>query len=553
MKSISFSTAYSWLFILLSSFVSGQLFAQKDTTTPPTVTIISAYQPEIRPPAKINFSGSQLPADTTKLVRAYKVPVQSLHYVYQPVILDPMHTTAEDTFSPGVKYLAKVGVGNLSTPFASGAARFNLGEQLHLNAYGLYTSSKGKIQNQDYSLLQLKARASADLDGYEAYAGFSFNKRQYYQYGYDHTKYTFDKSQLNQQFNNMELLAGFKNTASNNWGIYFDPTVRVDIFSKKDSLTENSLLINLPAKKYFNQQWMAAAEIDINNTRYHTTGFYQGDFAIINNVLRFRPSVDYGGKYLNAHVGVNAVNSFKKWALLPDVTVEVPIPQTRFVVQAGWVGVIQKNTIKNLSMVNPYINTLPNQFNTREVELYGGVKATVGKHVFLSCKASYIQYHNFQLFVNDTSVSNDGRGFLISNEPEMNNFRLHGDISYVVQNKFTLTGKIDINAYSGLKVNKKAWHTVPVECNANVKWQLLKNLEVSGDFYFFGGGYYLERGNQSGSFNGGADFSVGADYKINNHFGAFIRLNNIFGKNYERWHNYPVYGLNGLLGVSCRF
>ena len=539
--------------MVLLCFYTDAVFAQKDTSTPQTVTIMSAYQPEIRPAAKMNFSGSALPADTTKLVRSYKVPVQVLHYSYHPASLEPLHYQMEDSFAQGDKYLARLGFGNYTTPYASGAARFNITEKVQLNAYGKYTSSKGNIDNQDYSILQLKSRAQMELTGMEAFAGVGYSRRQHYQYGYDHSKYTFEKAQLNQQFNDLEIFAGFKNTSANSLGIYVSPTISVDMFSKKDSLTENNILIHVPARKKINDDFFASLDLDIDNTRYHTQNFYQGDFAIINNVFRFHPSVDYHGRYFTAHGGLNAFRSFKQWYFMPDVTIDAPLPGTRFIIQAGWVSSLQKNTIKQLSAINPYINTLPDQFNTRESEIYGGIKASVGKHVYFTCKASYIQYHNFQLFVNDTSLTNDGRGFLISNEPLMNNFRLHGDVSYIIQNKFSLTGKIDINAYSGLAVNKKAWHTVPVECSATLKWQILKDWNVNGDFYFFGGGYYLERGNQSGSFNGGADFSLGADYKINQHFGTFIRFNNIFGKKYERWHNYPVYGINGLLGVSCRF
>jgi outer membrane receptor protein involved in Fe transport len=46
---------------------------------------------------------------------------------------------------------------------------------------------------------------------------------------------------------------------------------------------------------------------------------------------------------------------------------------------------------------------------------------------------------------------------------------------------------------------------------------------------------------------------LGFEYKIKKQFGAFINLNNIFGKNYERWHNYPVYGFNVLGGLSLQF
>jgi outer membrane receptor protein involved in Fe transport len=53
--------------------------------------------------------------------------------------------------------------------------------------------------------------------------------------------------------------------------------------------------------------------------------------------------------------------------------------------------------------------------------------------------------------------------------------------------------------------------------------------------------------------SGGTDLSAGAEYKINKQFSAWINVNNILNDKYERWHNYPVYGLNLSGGVLINF
>jgi outer membrane receptor protein involved in Fe transport len=196
---------------------------------------------------------------------------------------------------------------------------------------------------------------------------------------------------------------------------------------------------------------------------------------------------------------------------------------------------------------------LPDQLNTTEREIYGGIITSVGKHFNLSCKASYLSYLNYQLFINDTSALNDNKGFLTTYEPSLHNFRLHGDVTFLIQDLLSIAGGVTINAYSGMKLNAKAWNTLPVECNVHASWNAMKKLVLKSDFYFFGGGYYLDKGNVARAFHSAADLSFGGDYAITERFGAFINLNNIFGKNYERWHNYPVYGINVIGGLSCRF
>ena len=242
-----------------------------------------------------------------------------------------------------------------------------------------------------------------------------------------------------------------------------------------------------------------------------------------------------------------------KWIFMPNVFGEMALGQQKFIIQAGWIGKINKNTYRNLSYINPYIKTLDAQKNTLETEIYGGIKSSIGKHILFTAKAGFIKYKDYQFILNDTASASDGKSFVLSTEPKLNNFRLHGDLSYIIQDKFNLTGAVTFNGFAGMKVNERAWNTIPVEFNASARWNFNKKLLLKSDFYFFAGGHYLEKGNLSRTFNGATDWSVGGEYKIKKQFSAFIDLNNIFGKNYERWHNYPVYGMNVLGGICLRF
>jgi hypothetical protein len=60
--------------------------------------------------------------------------------------------------------------------------------------------------------------------------------------------------------------------------------------------------------------------------------------------------------------------------------------------------------------------TLQTQQNTKETELYGGIKATMSKHFNFSAKVGIIGYNNMALFINDTAT--DMKAFAVVNEPE---------------------------------------------------------------------------------------------------------------------------------------
>ncbi len=104
-----------------------------------------------------------------------------------------------------------------------------------------------------------------------------------------------------------------------------------------------------------------------------------------------------------------------------------------------------------------------------------------------------------------------------------------------------------------MKSNAKAWNTIPMEFTSSLRWWAIKQVLLKADFYAFGGGHYLAKGNVSRVFAPGSDFSAGIEFKISKMFSAWMDVNNIFNTKYQRWHNYEVYGLNLLGGVRVNF
>ena len=236
---------------------------------------------------------------------------------------------------------------------------------------------------------------------------------------------------------------------------------------------------------------------------------------------------------------------------LPNVYAEAFIAENVFAFQAGWVGRFTKNSYRNLSAINPYLKTITAQLNTKETEYYGGIKGTLAKHFNFNAKAGYVTYTNLPFFINDTAT--DGKAFVISNETKVNNFKVHGDVSYINKEKFTVSAGITYNGYVGMKKNAKAWNTIPLEFTSSLRWWAFKQVLLKADFYAYSGSFYLDKGNIAKAFKPGSDLSAGAEFKINKTFSAWMDVNNILNNKYQRWHNYEVYGLNLMGGVRVNF
>jgi hypothetical protein len=528
------------------------ILAQKDSTKKTTIDILSAYKPVLRNTVKINLAASQINADSTRPTLTYDIPAQNLFYSYQAIPIKPVALAMDSNLYLGVRNFLKVGFGNFSTAYVSGGFSFGDGKKYLASLYTDYISSKGKIQFQDYSKLTIKATGSYFTAKNEMYGSATISQSDNYLYGYDHTVFNYKKNDsILNQFQDISLRAGIRNTVAMDYGISYNPNVEVISFTNKNKLTESSLILSAPIEKQFGDVFSVKVEGRANITSYDTKGLVPNNLKINNNVFQLAPSLAYSTPAFSINGGIIPTWNNGQFVWLPNVYAEVQIPGKIFKLQAGWVGRYTMNTFRNLSAINPYLETLTAQNNTKEIEYYAGLKATVGKHFNFSAKAGFVHFTDLPFFINDTA--SDNKAFVISNESKVNDLRVHGDLSYINQDKFTVTAGLTFNGYTGMQNNAKAWNTVPMEFTSSLRWWAFKQVMLKADFYAFAGGNYLANGNIAQPFKGGSDLSAGTEFKVNKMFSAWLDVNNILNDKYERWHNYQVYGLNLVGGVRVNF
>ena len=531
---------------------AGQLiFAQRDSTKKQTIDITSTYKPVLRNAVKVNFSASNLTADTTKIVGPYSIPAQNLFYTYQPVSLKPLALAQDSALAMGLRNYIKAGFGNFSTPYVSAGFSFGDGKTTLANLYADYVSSKGNIKNQDHSLLNIKGSGSYFTARNEVYGGVAIKQEDNYLYGYDHLTHNYAKADVLQRFQDVSIRGGIRNKDKNETGINYNPNVEISVFSNQNKLTESSLVIDAPVEKTFDDVFSVKVAAKADITTYTTKGFIPNNIKINNYIFQLSPELIYAKEFLTIHGGVSPAWDNGKLSVLPNIYGEVQIKDKSFMVQAGLVGRFIKNSYRNLSAVNPYLGTITRQQNTRETELYGGIKTSVGKHFNFSAKAGIINYNNLPFYINDTA--SDYKSFRVVNESKVTDLRIHADMSFISQDKFTINGGLTFNGYTGMQDNAKAWGTIPLEITASMRWWAFKQVMLKSDFKAFTGGPYLLKNNVQKTLSGAADLSAGIEFAINKNFSAWLDVNNIFNNKYERWHNYQVYGLNVLGGVIYKF
>ncbi|HZW65038.1 MAG TPA: hypothetical protein VFF23_05065, partial [Hanamia sp.] len=236
-------------------------------------------------------------------------------------------------------------------------------------------------------------------------------------------------------------------------------------------------------------------------------------------------------------------------AILPNIYAEVQLQQNALMVQAGWVGKYISNSFRTLSKENPYMQDPSFMNNTKEIQYYGGIKATVGMHFNFNARASFISYTDMPLFVNDSTLGNT---FYLSNESNISDLQIHGDMNFISQDKFTASASLDMNSYTGLRDNKKAWGLYPLKFTGSLRWYAFKELLLKGDLIAFSGAKALVNKTVE-NMKGGTDLSLGAEFKLNKQFSVWLDFDNVLNSKYERWKNYPVYGFQVIGGILVHF
>jgi outer membrane cobalamin receptor len=130
---------------------------------------------------------------------------------------------------------------------------------------------------------------------------------------------------------------------------------------------------------------------------------------------------------------------------------------------------------------------------------------------------------------------------------------LTSQIGYTVQEKFSLIASFNLNEYTNLKDNAKAWGLIPLELKAAMRLQVFKDLWVTSDVFMWQGPRYQKKDGGKGRLSGAVDMNAGLEFRVTKNLNLWTQFNNIFNKEYQLWNQYPVYGFNFVGGVIFSF
>src|SRR5690606_26498549 len=449
----------------------------------------------------------------------------------------------------------KLGAGNfgrfLGEAFISSRTSEDIvatGEIKHLSASS--GPVDGKNSANANTLLRAGAKylgASSRLDG-----TIEYERKNYYFYGYQRPPegVTVDRDTIRQTLNRFGVRLGLENTEPNSL-IDYKLVTMLHMIKDRYNASEidwgTQLQTSLPVTESVYAIFDADAYVSQRVDSDQTFG---------RNMFRVKPSFKYVDDIFSLTVGLNVVNEtdngldVNRTRAFPIVDLDLSLlPGVH--IKAGYTGDIVRNTLRSFLADNQWLGPQLLVANTlKNSDIYAGVKGE-NEGFNYELKVALTNYRNFYFFNN--SLGDTTRFSAIYDSGKTNVLTISGEAGYQLDELFNTSVKASFSDY-GVSNVEEPWHRPKFQFSWFNVLTISKKLFITTELYTYLGikGVNFQTG-EIRKLPGIADVNLKIDYLLTRNFSAFVNINNLLGKEYERYMNYRQQGLNFVGGLSFSF
>ncbi len=477
---------------------------------------------------------------------------------FKPNVISPVEEAKRNgSNSTGYNNYLKVGGGNFGRFYAETFINSDQDKPLVYGIYGLHNAAKrGPIQgvNSGINLDQIRLDGKYHSNFFEVKSDIGYERRNYHFFGYDTLNYDLPKEDIRQTLNIFRFGVGFENTNPSpvvDYALHtrlrtlndFYEAEEVDWasdFSTSFSIIKDRVTAMLEGEAYLTQRTDSYFE---NPTRKR-------------NLFRVTPSFNIDFNSFNAKIGFKAVNEFDQIKQVnqtkgfPAATLTYKTPGLLYFF-AGYDGDIIRNTLGSMLDENPWLKPQVELTNTtKDQEIFIGSRGNLYSGLNYNLKASYGKFSNLYFF-NTYDGDPKLRQFEIYYEPEQTDFvNVSGELNYQAKEFWRTNLKAAYWYYETVNFDKP-YHRPSFEGRVGNTFVVSDKIVSNIDFYYIGSTFardpFLIEDVKIPAIT---DLNAEFTYLFSQQFAAFVKLNNIIGKNYQRYYNYPQQGLNFLVGIN---
>ncbi len=459
----------------------------------------------------------------------------------------------EDKLSKTYGNLVKAGFGNFLTPYLEAFVNNKRSKEYSYGAHFKHLSSaRGPVDGKNSSTGETNVSVFAKAFTPNAIVGgtLQYDKRNVNFYGYPEGL-TVEKDTIEQSFGRFQVrgtMTGNKDDAR----LKYHLRAGLDFLSDTFEARENEFSAAFEASYELGESTDARLESEV-------ALITRKDVLIDNNrtLFKLKPSVGFTYEGFELRAGINAVfendtlGKAGKLHLYPVAQASYPVASA-LTVYAGIEGDIDKRTLNNLSMENPFLQPdVPVFHSNKTFSFFGGIQGKLTEKLAYNTGFSASNYKNMYFYINSTENTSKFDIVYETGNTALFNYFAEAIISEGNQLNFTVRG--DFYGYNTANLIE-AWHKPSYKLALLASSNVFDKILLSGDIYLIGGIEALNvTENEQRKLPAAADINVKAEYLISDQVSTFLAFKNILSSNYELLNNYEVKGFQAMLGFTYIF
>ena len=532
------------LMLLFLIVPSVSVVGQVEKSKKEVINITSTFKPSIVKTGKIEFQPEPLKKDTAAYDFVYPTDKVQFPTPMRSFSIRPLSFKQDQGGKDSANLFAKLGYGNLSTPFISLGFQRDF-TMSNLSVVADHISSKGNLPDQEVQHTAVAVRLKHAVSEHQSLSLYTgFDRDAYKLYGFDHLLFNPLSSELDQQFNNVHLGAIYQIVAGEK--ISVSPSIRMDLLSASRDVKEHMFKFNSPLTYSLNETVRFLIEPKAELVQLNSSISRK----ISNSLIQIPLFGFYSKGYLQVKGGLVPVLSSGEVKVVPDFSVSYSVGQSGLKVKAGVSNTFNLNSYHLLYGVNQFVLPPDSLTVSHNTDYFVGVDWLNGKGLQVRLKTGIIQYRNQPLFINRLG---DGKSFssILDQSFSALNFEAGTDIT--ISSQLEVHASLQAMSFADFTAQMKAYGILPFTMSAGLSWKPFKGFKVRGTAFLWQGAMARTTTVDDFRTKGALDLSVGLEYNLNKKWALWVDLNNIANTNYQRWNQYPSFGFNAIGGVRYSF
>lgn len=363
-------------------------------------------------------------------------------------------------------------------------------------------------------------------------------------------------------------------------GIFNDASMQFKRFSDGLDSGENRFFVK-PNFDFdvMNQKVKADFIVDYVGGTFNRTYTEDSELKYSTIIAGTKPSILYQQDDLSVHLGVGVfyattkVNGATdgKIFIYPNIKASYKLVGDILIAYAGAEGDLEQNSYADFVDQNPFVSpTLFVSPTDNKFDIYVGMKGKLANSVAFNVRASNKNQADRALFVSNgfDGTGTNTNGYAYGNSfgivyDDLNALSIFGELKADFSKNVTFGINGTYNNYS-TDTQAEAWNLPQLKIGSTIDFDINEKWYAGANVFFVGErkdlitkqelifptpSYVRETVTLDSYF----DLNAHVGYKYNARLTAFLKGNNLANQEYNRWSNFPVQGIQVLLGANYKF